>query len=57
MDTLTQTKPDTFMRFRLPEELYKRVRIEAINRSVSLQQLCTEALTHYLDQTAAVEAK
>jgi predicted HicB family RNase H-like nuclease len=55
MDTVTQTEKQTekeppVIRVRVTDELNERVRIEAIKRRMSLQQLCTEALTEYLDR-------
>lgn len=35
--------------WRIPTDLYKRVRIEAIERNTNVQQLCNAAIKHYLD--------
>lgn len=46
METITQ--PDTKLSFRCPEEVQRAVKIAAINRRTSIQQLCVEAICKYL---------
>jgi hypothetical protein len=43
-----QGSAQKFIRFRVSDELWRRVNIFKVLNSTSLEQICTEALTRYL---------
>lgn len=53
-DTLAQEQKEIrreVIRFRTTERLWERIQIAAVVRRTSVQQLCTDAVVAYLDQT------